>query len=177
MAVHEFAAPERFVAGTIGLPGERAFYLQAKQQARVVSVLLEKTQVLALADRVDELLDGLIGQGRTDIPATAPGALFDDDPLDTPIEEEFRVAALAIGWDDDSSQVLLEALSADPDESADPEVRAPDSLRVRLAPGYARAFVDRARRLVSAGRPPCPFCSLPLDPAGHVCPRANGYRR
>lgn len=177
MAVHEFTAPDRFVAGTVGLPGERAFYLQAQQDTRVVSVLLEKTQVQALADRVDDLLDGLLAQGLTDVPAAAPAALFDDEPLETPIEEEFRVVALAIGWDADAAEVLVEASAQDPDEDDDAESDEAGALRVRLSPAYARSFVDRARRLVSAGRPACPFCSLPLDPAGHVCPRANGYRR
>ena len=41
----------------------------------------------------------------------------------------------------------------------------------------ARAFAKRALDVVNAGRPPCPLCSLPLDPEGHVCPRQNGYRR
>ena len=41
----------------------------------------------------------------------------------------------------------------------------------------ARAFARRCTRLVQAGRPPCPFCGGPLDPTGHICPRANGYRR
>ena len=50
-------------------------------------------------------------------------------------------------------------------------------LRVSLAGAAARAFAKRALAVVSAGRPPCPFCANPLDPDGHVCPRANGYRR
>jgi uncharacterized repeat protein (TIGR03847 family) len=53
----------------------------------------------------------------------------------------------------------------------------PDALRVLIEPGRARAFVDRARRVIAAGRPPCPLCGLPLDPAGHICPRHNGYHR
>jgi uncharacterized repeat protein (TIGR03847 family) len=63
-----------------------------------------------------------------------------------------------------------EAILSDSDEG-------PDALRVTITPMAARAFVARARRVVAAGRPPCPLCSLPLDPAGHVCPRQNGYRR
>jgi uncharacterized repeat protein (TIGR03847 family) len=46
-----------------------------------------------------------------------------------------------------------------------------------MAPAQARAFARRCARVVSAGRPACPFCGQPLDPTGHICPRANGYRR
>jgi len=53
----------------------------------------------------------------------------------------------------------------------------PDALRVRLHPRDARAFVERARLLVSAGRPPCPLCGQPLGADGHVCVRLNGYHR
>jgi len=97
------------------------------------------------------------------------------------VDEEFRVASLGLGWDDDDKRVLIEAIgpweseSEDPIDDDDPE--GPDLLRVQLMPGAARAFVKRANAVVGAGRPPCPFCSLPLDPSGHVCPRANGYRR
>jgi uncharacterized repeat protein (TIGR03847 family) len=48
---------------------------------------------------------------------------------------------------------------------------------VRLTPQAARVFIERARRVVAAGRPPCPLCGQPLDPAGHLCPRHNGYHR
>jgi uncharacterized repeat protein (TIGR03847 family) len=62
----------------------------------------------------------------------------------------------------------------EPGESADDD-DGPDLFRVRLSADAARAFVDRAIRVVQAGRPPCPLCGAPLDPAGHICPRRNGH--
>ena len=176
----EFVDPERFVAGTVGEPGERTFYLQASSGARVVSVALEKIQVSALAERLDELLDEVRRrQGAdTDVPATAPPELEDVAPLGTPIEEEFRVGALALAWEDDTSTVLVEAQSQT-DEEIDPTNEAEftgDLLRVRMQPAVARAFAKRALRVVAAGRPPCPLCGNPLDPRGHICPRQNGHR-
>ena len=76
----------------------------------------------------------------------------------------------------------MEAQAAE-DEPADESTiledveEGPDVLRVRITSAEARAFVERARRVVSAGRPPCPLCGLPLDANGHICPRQNGYRR
>ncbi len=105
----------------------------------------------------------------------------DNDPLEAPIEEEFRVNTISLGWDPQRQAVLLEA-DREPDlEEGGEEVEAtPDeefSVRVVLLPAQARAFARRTKALVAAGRPPCPFCGGPLDASGHVCPRANGYRR
>jgi uncharacterized repeat protein (TIGR03847 family) len=182
--VFDNPAPDRFVVGTVGLPGERTFYLQVRQGNAVTSVALEKAQVTALAERVDQLLDEAMDSRAEEgeIPATAPSALGDSAPLDVPIVEEFRVGAMALGWDESSRRVVVEAHAVVEDESEVPDIAddspdGPDTLRVWLTPAYARAFAERARQVVAAGRPPCPFCSQPLDAAGHVCPRANGYRR
>ena len=182
--VFDYAAPDRFVVGTVGMPGERTFYLQVRQGNVVTSVALEKAQVSALAERVDQLLDEAMGTRAEEgeIPVSAAPALADSAPLDVPIVEEFRVGAMALGWDEASRRVVVEAHAVAEDEAdvpdlADDAAEGPDTLRVWMTPAYARAFAERARQVVAAGRPPCPFCSQPLDPAGHVCPRANGYGR
>lgn len=178
-----FDPPDRFVAGTVGEPGSRTFYLQARDGLRLTSVALEKAQVELLAERVDDLLDEVlrISGGDATVPAVAPAALEDLGPLDAPITEEFRVGAMSLGWDGTDERIVIEAHApSDADELPDVGEDlddAADVLRVRLTAAAARAFSKRALAVVSAGRPPCPFCSLPLDPDGHVCPRANGYRR
>jgi uncharacterized repeat protein (TIGR03847 family) len=179
--LHLFDRPARFVAGTVGQPGERTFYLQASDEAgRTVSVALEKTQVQVLADRMSELLDEVATRANTVIP---PEADVDDlDPLEMPVDEEFRVAAMGLAWDGAAQAVVVEAVAGgeepiDEDAILSDSEEGPDALRVTITPVAARAFVARARRIIAAGRPPCPLCSLPLDPSGHVCPRQNGYRR
>lgn len=184
--------PERFVAGTVGLPGRRAFFLQATAAGRTTSVALEKTQVAALAERIDELLDEVVRRtgGNAPVPAVAPSEIDDAAPLDAPVEEEFRVGTMALAWDGDDQRMIVEAqalveLEAESDEdlaAAEEQLiqddeNGPPMLRVRLTGTMARAFAKRALDVVNAGRPPCPLCSLPLDPEGHVCPRQNGYRR
>ena len=180
-----FDQPERFVAGTVGQPGERQFFLQARDGARVVSVALEKQQVHVLAERVDALLDEVVRRsgGEAPVPATAPIGSDDNDPLDAPVTEDFRVGAMALGWNGDTEQVVIEAHEVVEDDEAEvPDLEedpddGPTVLRVRLSGAQARGFVKRAMAVVAAGRPPCPFCNLPLEPSGHICPRANGYRR
>jgi uncharacterized repeat protein (TIGR03847 family) len=174
MTIHEFVEPERFVVGTVGPPGQRTFFLQARQGSRVTSVALEKTQVAVLAEGIDELLDTLLRRSGGELPVPALAPVDDQDlaPLDTPIEEEFRVSALSLMWDDEIDRVVIEARSGDEEEDEDDDV-----LRAVLTGATARAFAARAQTVVAAGRPPCPFCTLPLDPEGHICPRQNGYRR
>ncbi|WP_380175876.1 DUF3090 domain-containing protein [Kineococcus sp. DHX-1] len=182
MPVHEYDPPERFVAGTVGQPGQRTFFLQARAGARLTSVALEKTQVSALAERVGELLDEIVRRsgGAAPVPALPPAGTEDTAPLDLPIDEEFRVGTMSLAWDGERDVVVIECFEVSETE-VDPEQPepAPDQnlLRVSLDGAAARAFAARSLALVAAGRPPCPFCAGPLDPAGHVCPRANGYRR
>jgi uncharacterized repeat protein (TIGR03847 family) len=185
-----FDTPDRFVAGTVGEPGNRTFYLQARDGTRIVSVAVEKVQVAVLADRLGDLLDELERRG-------IEGAEDSDDvtgdlrPLDEPLNEVFRAGILSLGWDTADDLVLLEAREITEAEEADEGVEGeeteaaeafdddaedgPDLLRVRVTPAYAREFIASALRVLAAGRPPCPLCGQPLDPQGHLCPRRNGH--
>ena len=165
-----FDDPDRFVAGTLGEPGERAFYLQARKGGALVSVGLEKIQVAALAQRLDDLLDAV------EAPAAPPPA--DDQGLEEPVVELFRVGAMALAWDAGTEAVVIEAQTPTEDgdyaELPDDAEDGPDLLRIRITAEDARGFVRRAEALLGAGRPACPFCGEPLDPQGHFCVRGNG---
>jgi uncharacterized repeat protein (TIGR03847 family) len=123
-----FDPPDRFVAGTVGQPGQRAFFLQARKSGQVVSVVLEKVQVAALAERLDALLDELESHGVVEALPPAPPAI-DSAPLDEPINEAFRATTLTLGWDPEAERVLVEAradpveleLELEDDEEADDE--------------------------------------------------------
>lgn len=184
--VHSFDPPERFVAGTVGAPGERTFFLQARDGVRVISVALEKQQVVALAERMDQLLDELMQADTRDVvPAVAPVDLEDSHPLEQPIEEEFRAGTMTLSWDPDDERIVVEvfpfseAAVVSPDQvDEDVEEPEPDELLVvRMPAAVARAFVERAGKVVDAGRPSCPFCGNAMDPEGHLCVRANGFKR
>ena len=174
-----FDTPDRFVAGTVGEPGKRVFFLQAREGSRIVSVALEKVQVAALAERLDDLLDELDQQGVDGAAEDGFGA--DAGPLDEPINEAFRAGTLSLGWDGAVGRVLVEARAESDDEDDedddvdDASADGPDVLRVRLLPVEARTFVEHAVRVLGSGRPPCPLCGQPLDPQGHLCPRRNGH--
>lgn len=180
--IHVFRQPDRFVAGTVGEPGDRTFYLQASEDVRTISVTIEKQQVEVLAERLGSLLEEIANRFDAEVPDDAPDDLVDVDPLDVPVDEEFRVGTMGLGWDAEASAVVVELLAVsdtEVDENVvlDDTEEGPDAVRVFLSPSAARAFAERADRVVKAGRKPCPLCGEPLDPAGHICPRQNGYRR
>jgi len=193
--------PDRFVVGTVGAPGERTFFLQARGQGQLTSVVLEKAQVAALAERLDQLLDQIVraSGGTAAVPAVAPIELDDSGPLEQPIVEEFRVGTLSLGWDPQAERIVIQAQAVGPDDESsdddgavgsddaddaesatdagsvfDDDVDGPDALRVRISGAVARSFVKRALAIVAAGRPPCPLCGQPLDD-DHICPRSNGH--
>lgn len=178
--VFSFDPPDRFVCGAIGQPGKRTFFLQAEKGRQVVSVAIEKVQVAVLAERLAALLVGLRETG-VDIDSAHE---LDAQPLTEPVREQFRVGTMTLTWDPQREQVVIEAREmTDGDEAAADEhdgpdydaVDGPDLVRVSLHPGEAQAFVTRAVAVMRAGRLPCPNCGQPLDPAGHFCPRRNGY--
>ncbi len=180
--IHVFRTPDRFVAGTVGEPGDRTFYLQAVDETKVISVQLEKEQVAVLAERLSALLDEVARRLGADATAGSEEPGVDIEPLHTPVEQEFRVGTMGLGWDVESRAIVVELLAVteqELDESVvlDDTEEGPDAVRVFLSLKQARAFTARAERVISAGRKPCPLCTEPLGPKGHICPRQNGYRR
>ncbi len=179
--IHVFRSPDRFLAGTIGQPGDREFFFQVADGARVFSVSCEKQQVAVLADRLGSLITEVAKRFGAD-PGAGGNALSDDLRLTTPVDAEFRVGTMGLAYDGDESQVIVELLALSEEEVGEDVVLedredGPDALRVFLTLAEARDFARRAEMVVAAGRPPCPLCSNPLDPEGHICPRLNGYHR
>ena len=167
---HIFTNPERCVAGTVGAPGERAFFVQAREKNRIVSVALEKAQVQAIANRL-ELIVAEVRKSSPLISVTTEPQ--DDAPLDTPVDEEFQVGSISLAWNEAEQLLSFELYELEDDEQeAEGQV-----LEINFSLGMALAFAQRSKAVVNAGRLPCPFCGIPIDPRGHLCPRANGYRR
>lgn len=178
--VHTFDWPDRFVTGTVGEVGARTFYLQARAGRQVVSVALEKQQSAALAAGIDSVLDDLMGQDGNpfSIPPTAPEGLEDDAPLDQPVDEQFRAGAMTLAWDPSSAQIVIQAVplvEGSEEEIEQAEEEPAEVLLVKIPVGAARAFADRSRRVVGAGRPVCPLCDQPMDDENHTCTIPDGF--
>ena len=179
--IHVFRSPDRFLAGTVGQPGEREFFLQVVDGRRVLSVACEKQQVAVLADRLGSLITEVARRFGAQV-ETEPAAQSSDLALSTPVDAEFRVGTMGLAWDGEGSQVIVELLALSEEEVSEDIVledreEGPDALRVFLSLAEARDFAKHAEQVVAAGRPPCPLCNNPLDAEGHICPRLNGYHR
>ena len=167
---YEFTTPERFVAGTVGEPGERAFYLQIRSNARLFSVAVEKAQVQAISARLEVMIAEIRKSNPLMIIEKSP---IDDAPLESPIDAEFQIGAMSLAWDEESTLICVELFELEDDE----EDSEGEVVEINVTVAMAAAFAARSKAVVNAGRLPCPFCGIPIDPRGHLCPRANGYRR
>ena len=167
-----FDQPDRFIVGTIGAPGEREFYFQIRQKNTLVSLATEKSQASALAERITTIIREIKKSAPLNAVKAAP---VDDLPLELPLDSEFAVGAIGIAFDPSLLEIEISFRAEDPEEVEDEN--AGPIVEIHLDLSMALAFAQRTMALVAAGRPLCPFCISPIDPRGHLCPRANGYRR
>jgi uncharacterized repeat protein (TIGR03847 family) len=160
MTEHDLDAPDEFMVGTVGPVGQRVFLLQCKQGADLLTLKIEKQQVAVLASYLARIVREV---GR-------PGSLPQDVVFRPDEEPAWVVGTIGVSYDDSNARIVVvaEELSEDDEESS--------VARFTLTLEQAAAFAIVATGLVEAGRPPCPLCGLPLDPAGHDCPRTNGHR-
>ncbi|MFP5327576.1 MAG: DUF3090 family protein [Acidimicrobiia bacterium] len=167
----EFDAPDKVTVGTVGEPGQRTFFVQAREGRRVLTLKVEKEQVRQLSDYLATILDDVAGA--EDIAAVAAASA--DLDLETPIEQDWIVGLIRVApYDPEANRVhiLFEEFVAE-EEGVEP--RQPASARVSLSPAQVGAFVRHSATLVMAGRETCLLCGNPKDPAGHACPRSNGH--
>src|SRR5262249_46928887 len=143
-------------------PGQRVFYLQARQARQLLTLKCEKEQVRALG----EYLAGLLAK-------LPPGSSAEvgDTALLEPVNPSWAIGRLGAGYDRDSDRFVLEVQEAQEEETEE----EPAVARFRITRTQAAAFVARVNALVQAGRAICPACNQPKDPSGHVCPRGNGH--
>ena len=171
---YQFEEVDRFVTGTVGEPGDRQFFLQVRNANRLISATIEKSQARTMAQRLELLIKQVI---KEDISLRSHPISRDDGPLEQPIDSDFIVGAISIAWDSEKKRVMIELFSLNDLDSDEDEDEESADLMFWLSISQAQSFVARTLAVVNAGRLPCPFCAIPIDPTGHLCPRANGYRR
>ncbi|MEA2645821.1 MAG: hypothetical protein QOE92_904 [Chloroflexota bacterium] len=160
----DFDPADAVAVGTVGPSGQRAFYIQARSGLRTLTMLVEKVQVQALAERAASLLED-----------QEAGEVEAPDDLVEPVEPDWRAGQLGLGMDSDRGLVVMVAQEAPPDDAdEEPDEDSLTTARMWMRPGQMRAWSERAMELVAAGRPLCALCGLPIDPEGHLCPRKNG---
>lgn len=165
-AFYEFEQVDAFTTGAIGRPGDRVFYLQARSGSQRIAVKCEKQQVQAIVQYLRRVLVDLPAPEERPLPATLE--------LSAPVESTFVLGPIGLGYDRTNDRLVLQLEEMVPvDDEGDPVVDDQGKIRVYVSRGQAAAFCDHADRVVAAGRPDCRWCSLPIDPDGHACPRMN----
>ena len=168
---------DRITAGAVGEPGERTFFLQAREGDRSVTILVEKEQVELLGTSILEIL-ATVGR------ETGEGPPSDELGLEPPLEPLWRAGRLSIGYAEDRDLMLLEIeelVERDDDASGgegEPADEGPEPGRVRLWATREQmlALARHGAAVAERGRPKCRFCGNPIDPQGHMCPAMNGHR-
>jgi uncharacterized repeat protein (TIGR03847 family) len=167
----DFDAPDHCTLGVIGEVGHRLFLFYCRQGLTETTVKVEKQQIAVLAGYLGRIVKEL---GR-------PGHLPEDLEFYGTEEYEWVVGTIGVSYDEELDRIVivLEEIGSGEEDEEDDEDELGEGdhvLRVALSREQAAAFAIHATRVVEAGRPPCPLCSLPLDPSGHDCPRTNGHR-
>jgi uncharacterized repeat protein (TIGR03847 family) len=162
---------ERITTDAIGKPGERVFYLQARQGRRLVTIICEKEHVAALAMAIDQVLLSLADDDADAVVAPDP-AIDEGMELEYPLEPAFRAGRVNLGYDEVSKRLVIIAYELMDEE----DERSPSVARFWATQAQMRAFSIHGQEVVAAGRPTCAMCGEPMDPEGHFCPRKNGHR-
>ena len=177
MAV-ELGPVDRITTGAVGEPGGRTFYLQARTGQRLVTVMVEKQQVELLAASILDILER-VGK------ETEAGPAEEELELEDPLEPEWRVGKLSIGYAEDRDLLLLELEELVPDDEEESEEEVPteiegpepDTIRLWATREQMLALSRHGAAVAARGRPACQFCGNPIDPEGHTCPAMNGHGR
>jgi uncharacterized repeat protein (TIGR03847 family) len=167
---YDFDPVDRITMGAIGQPGQRTFYLQARRGIETISLVVEKEQVSALAEAVEQLLENLTE--RNPLLTTSEDLLaFTNMTLEEPIEETFRVGQLGLGYDESRDLLVIIAQELGSGQAEEQM----DVVRLTMSREQARALAREGSEVVNKGRKRCPQCTEPMDPAGHFCIKKNGY--
>jgi uncharacterized repeat protein (TIGR03847 family) len=166
VAIFELDPVDDIAVAAVGQPGLRRFYLLAKGRGRTLTLTCEKAQIQALIVRLHQMLEA---QG-IELAGKVPG-----EAGLSPGEPEWQVGEMGLGYHEARQMFVLVASQSAASEDSPAAEEAP-SIRFWLSHQQVVAFSKQAENVLTAGRPLCPRCGLPMDPAGHPCPVSNGAR-
>ncbi len=164
---HEFDEVDKFTVGTQGRPGARTFFLQIRADGTRLAVKCEKQQAAAISDYLDKVL--------ADLPPAQDRPIQGAMEMSDPVDPVFVLGPIGLGYDRSNDRVLLQLEEVgevdDQGEMLDEEARG--HIRIYITRGQAAAFTKHAGQVIESGRAECQWCSAPMDPDGHACPRMN----
>ena len=169
MAIYELDPVDAISVAAVGEPGQRRFYLLASGSGRTMTLGCEKAQIQALIVRLHQMLEAQKIEAPEEAPAATDAA--------APGDPEWQIGEMGLGYHEARRMFVLVASQVAAGEGTeDPPAGDAPSVRFWLSHDQVIAFSKQAESVLSAGRPLCPRCGLPMDPAGHPCPVMNGAR-
>jgi uncharacterized repeat protein (TIGR03847 family) len=170
MAIFELDPVDRIAVAAVGEPGQRRFFLLATGSGQTLTLGCEKSQIQALIVRLHQMLEAQ----QIETPETSGAPAGADS---SPGEPEWQIGEMGLGYHEARHMFVLVASQSAVGESTEAtEASDAPSVRFWLRHDQVIAFSKQAESVLSAGRPLCPRCGLPMDPAGHPCPVMNGAR-
>jgi uncharacterized repeat protein (TIGR03847 family) len=162
----DFDPVDWITASSIGPPGDRVFYLQARKAKRYVSFVVEKAQIRSLAETAQELL------ARFGVVVT-PDHVNSDLELHGPVNPLWRAGQMGLGSDDEGEMFIMEALELAAEPNDEPPATARFVINREQMIGLA-AFAAFA--VEHGGRERCQVCEGLRDPMSGCmgCPLTNG---
>jgi uncharacterized repeat protein (TIGR03847 family) len=156
----------------IGPPGKRVFYIQAWQEDRTITLIVEKFQIQSLAVGYEQFI-AEINERFPDLPEASSDYEEDKMHIHPPVDPLFRTGEISLGYDSEDDLVVLIAQELQSEES-DPEEGS--LVRFWCTRSQLRAMCHWGIEVAERGRPICPQCGQPEEPEGHFCPKKNGHR-
>jgi uncharacterized repeat protein (TIGR03847 family) len=163
---HDYGRALSVDAEAVGQPGQRRFRLLVRSSNQAASVWMEKEQLAGIGTWLEEVLERLQKEKPTGEPDVEPL------PFPEPFDMEMRASQIGLGYVEEEDVFVIQAFDAESAGSS----QTP-TFRCLLIRGQARVLTKKIANVIAGGRPICPLCERPIDPSGHVCPRANGHHR
>ncbi|NIS82698.1 MAG: DUF3090 family protein [Anaerolineales bacterium] len=162
----------RITTGAVGPQGQRVFYIQARKDEELVTLLVEKQQVQSLAIGLEQFLADL-DKRFPELPEAIMTYIEDEMALEQPLDPVFRVGHMGLGYDEENDLLVLVAREIQYEDD-DPEEA--DVARFWCTRSQLRVMCTWGLELASRGRPTCGNCGQPINPEGHFCPKRNGHK-
>jgi len=149
-------------AEAVGQPGNRRFRLLVQSSGQCASVWMEKQQLAGIGEWFEETLQRLDREEPVNEPDEEPG------PIAAIYDVEFTAGQIGLGYQEADRLFALQCFDL---QSGTQQA----AFRCLVSRGQAKVLSAKITRVVSAGRPICPLCAMPMEPEGHHCPRSNGH--
>jgi uncharacterized repeat protein (TIGR03847 family) len=156
----------------IGQPGKRVFYIQAWQNERTVTLIVEKIQVQSLSIGIEQFMAEI--NDKFPNLADASGE-YDESKMHIhpPVDPLFRVGEFGLGYDAENDLVVLVTRELLPEEQEPSEAGV---VRFWCSRAQLRSMSRWGVEVAARGRPVCSQCGEPMEPEGHLCPKKNGHK-